>query len=314
LLGAQTVLWLRSGTDTTLILTGTPSLAGSRTVSGASFLSGWNFDTMPLTTNLPVGLDAWIWDAAAQSWHEQISGVLAAAIDAPGTLDAGDALFARSLGNVTLAAQSTALTIRFYHQDHLGSSSVLTDSNGQLVEESAFFPFGTPRNEFQPRLVHEDYEFTQKERDKESGLQYFEARYLHGTFARFIRVDPTAILLTPQMLSNPQELDTLSYCGSNPLSRTDVTGLSSKDLSSYGCWAIAGGVAAIAFAIPTAGTSLAGGLALAGGVAGATVGVAALGMSPLVDKKDGKAVKEAMEFGTAIVEVPSAVFSIAALK
>src|SRR2546426_8027040 len=43
----------------------------------------------------------------------------------------------------------------------------ITDANGALIEETAFYPFGTPRNEFQPRQVHEPYQFTQKERRSE---------------------------------------------------------------------------------------------------------------------------------------------------
>src|SRR5262249_20640901 len=41
--------------------------------------------------------------------------------------------------------------IRYYHPDHLGSSSVMTDAEGTLVEETAFYPFGEPRNEHHVR-------------------------------------------------------------------------------------------------------------------------------------------------------------------
>jgi len=82
--------------------------------------------------------------------------------------------------------------IRFYHGDHLGSSNVVTDGNGKLIEETVFYPFGFPRNQF---VVNNedfiaDYRFTGKEQDEESDLQYFEARYLAGHLGRFVSVDP----------------------------------------------------------------------------------------------------------------------------
>lgn len=49
----------------------------------------------------------------------------------------------------------------------------MTDTTGQLVSESTFYPFGHPRNEHEPRNVKEAYGFTQKERDGESGLKLF---------------------------------------------------------------------------------------------------------------------------------------------
>jgi RHS repeat-associated protein len=89
-----------------------------------------------------------------------------------------------------LPVPDSKLRLRYYHQDHLGSSSVLTAKAGQLVEETAFYPFGHPRHEFSSRGLDESYQFTQKERDRESGLHYFDARYLAAGLSRFIGVDP----------------------------------------------------------------------------------------------------------------------------
>ena len=45
------------------------------------------------------------------------------------------------------------------------AKSVMTDASGVLIEETAFYPFGTPRNEHRIRQIEESYKFTQKERD-----------------------------------------------------------------------------------------------------------------------------------------------------
>ena len=113
----------------------------------------------------------------------------------------------------------------FYHQDHLGSTNVLTDEDGNLVEEVLYFPFG------QPRISHrrtssktEPYKFTQKELDDETGLQYFEARYYHGQLARFLSVDPVLTSLTPLSLEEPQRLNAYNYSLNRPLIYGDPSG------------------------------------------------------------------------------------------
>jgi len=79
--------------------------------------------------------------------------------------------------------------------------------------------------------VTDPYHFTQKERDAESGLHYFEARYLAANAGRFISVDP--LYAEPlqmggekvsQLLSDPQGFNLYSYARNNPLAYTDPSG------------------------------------------------------------------------------------------
>jgi RHS repeat-associated protein len=117
----------------------------------------------------------------------------------------------------------SALRIRYYHQDHLGSSSVMTDASGVLVEETAFYPFGIPRHEVRFRQIEESYKFTQKERDPESGLHYFEARYLTGVLSRFASADPKYADMAPA--GDSQHLNLYAYARNNPLLYIDPSGL-----------------------------------------------------------------------------------------
>jgi RHS repeat-associated protein len=62
--------------------------------------------------------------------------------------------------------------------------------------------------------------FTGKERDTESGLDYFGARYYASSMGRFMSPDPTG-----GRLANPQTLNRYAYVVNNPLSFVDPTGL-----------------------------------------------------------------------------------------
>jgi RHS repeat-associated protein len=73
------------------------------------------------------------------------------------------------------------------------------------------------------------YKFTGKERDAETQLDYFGARYYANWTGRFLTTDP--VVITPERLYDPQELNQYSYVRNNPLRFTDPTG---KDLSVSG--------------------------------------------------------------------------------
>jgi RHS repeat-associated protein len=74
--------------------------------------------------------------------------------------------------------------------------------------------------------VHFDYKFTGKERDIESGLDYFGARYYSSNMGRFMSPDwadkPEAVPYSD--LHNPQSLNLYSYVNNNPLSKADKDG------------------------------------------------------------------------------------------
>jgi RHS repeat-associated protein len=95
-----------------------------------------------------------------------------------------------------------------------------------------------------PRFVRFAYLFTGKERDTESGLDYFGARYYGSSMGRFMSPD-WAAKATPvpyAKLDNPQSLNLFAYVGNNPLSRMDPDGhidCSGSNAGGPGCQAIA---------------------------------------------------------------------------
>jgi len=78
-----------------------------------------------------------------------------------------------------------------------------------------------------PRFVRFEYKFTGKERDQESGNDYFNARYYSSSMGRMMSPDPVG-----GSLSNPQSLNRYAYVLNNPLIFTDPTDLDCAYLGS----------------------------------------------------------------------------------
>jgi RHS repeat-associated protein len=104
----------------------------------------------------------------------------------------------------------------FYHPDHLGSTNVVTDSNGIETQRVNYAPFGEVRDTPIPSVAHK---YTGKERDSATGLYWYEWRSYDPVLARF--TTPDTLVPNPR---DPQDLNRYSYVGNNPLRYTDPTG------------------------------------------------------------------------------------------
>lgn len=115
----------------------------------------------------------------------------------------------------------------FYHPDHLGSTNLTTGIDGTLRSEMVYYPFGAIRYQANHNLDSAPlpaYGFSDKERDAESGLNYFEARYCDTALSRFTAVDPTIALDPMRFARTPQVLNLYAYAANNPLRYVDPTG------------------------------------------------------------------------------------------
>jgi RHS repeat-associated protein len=111
--------------------------------------------------------------------------------------------------------------VYYYFTDDLGSSSVVTTAAGAIDNESDYYPYGGERA-YTTTLANQNYKFTGKERDTESGLDNFGARYNASTMGRFMTPDP---LLSSGQPWDPQTWNRYSYTLNNPLRYTDPLGL-----------------------------------------------------------------------------------------
>jgi RHS repeat-associated protein len=122
--------------------------------------------------------------------------------------------------------------LHFHLSDPVGTRRLQTSSVGQPETDCQSFPFGdqlfcfpdanAPRTADDATPLH----FTGKERDTESGNDYFGARYYSSAMGRFMSPDwsgtPSAVPYAN--LFNPQSLNLYAYAGNNPLIRIDKDG------------------------------------------------------------------------------------------
>jgi len=118
------------------------------------------------------------------------------------------------------ALAQTTQVVEYYHTDVLGSVRAVTNQQGQVIRRHDFRPFG---EELQPTVPPPDKPlFTGKERDAETGLDYFGARYQRAGVGRFTTVDP--LMTIDENLVDPQRWNRYAYAGNNPLKYTDPDG------------------------------------------------------------------------------------------
>jgi RHS repeat-associated protein len=121
-------------------------------------------------------------------------------------------------GNQRIALKSSDGSFYYYHVDHLGSSSVITDGAGSVVKDLAYYPYGKIYGSL-GLLADVHHKFTGQEFDAETDLYFYGTRYYNTVLGRFI--SPDTIVQNP---ADPQTLNRYSYVRNNPLKYTDPTG------------------------------------------------------------------------------------------
>ena len=113
---------------------------------------------------------------------------------------------------------TTAELTFFFHPDHLGSASWITDLSGQPVQHLQYKPFGGDYIDQQDPSTDyaERFRFTGKERDAETGYDYFGARYYSSSLGIWLSVDP--------MSDKYPSLSPYVYCADNPMRLVDLEG------------------------------------------------------------------------------------------
>jgi len=156
-------------------------------------------------------------------------------------------------GSQRLAAKDSTGALRFYHTDHLGSSNVITDATGALVELAEYSPYGSlSRHEGSANVPQK---FTGKRLDASTGLYFYSSRYYDPSLGRFIQADSVV-----PSAGDPQALNRYSYVRNNPLKYADPSG--------HSFWSkFFGGIAAAITFVASGGN-----IALAAGVFGAVDG------------------------------------------
>lgn len=123
---------------------------------------------------------------------------------------------------------SAAEKVFFYYADPAGTPLAMTDTNGTVIWRADYKPFGEEQSVTQtPENV---MKFVGKEKDKETGLYYFGARYMKAEIGRFTSpdpvgpVDPMSSKTNYSVLVNPQKLNRYAYSLNNPYRYVDPDG------------------------------------------------------------------------------------------
>jgi RHS repeat-associated protein len=148
----------------------------------------------------------------------------------------------------TAVATQTQAKVSYLTSDHLGSPRINTDASGAVISRHDYHPFGEEISTTQ-RTGHPEYagdrvrkQFTGYERDKETELDFAQARYYANNLGRFTTVDPYDIILQKQnpekkddseeefnqYLSVPQNWNKYSYTLNNPGNSIDEQGLKAE--------------------------------------------------------------------------------------
>ncbi|WP_255571565.1 RHS repeat domain-containing protein [Apibacter sp. ESL0404] len=124
----------------------------------------------------------------------------------------------------------------YYHPDHLGSSSYITNLDGEIVQHVEYVPFGEVFIEERNNSWNTPYLFNGKELDEETGLYYYGARYYNPRESVWLSTDPLSgynpVMEVEHYIDgqhnggvyNSFNLNTYGYCYQNPVLLVDPNG------------------------------------------------------------------------------------------
>ena len=109
----------------------------------------------------------------------------------------------------------------FYHSDHLGSTSYITDDHANITQYDAYLPYGELLVDEHSSSEDLPYKFNGKQFDEETGLYYYGARYMNPMTSIWYGVDV--------FQENKADVASYLYCFGNPINLTDPDGNWERD-------------------------------------------------------------------------------------
>ncbi len=109
----------------------------------------------------------------------------------------------------------------WYHPDHLGSASWVSDKAGKGIQYLYYLPWGEELDNQRATDYASRYTFSGKERDMETGYGYFGARYYNSDLSIWLSVDP--------MADKYPGVSPYVYCANNPVRLVDPDGMEIGD-------------------------------------------------------------------------------------
>ena len=104
----------------------------------------------------------------------------------------------------------------FYHSDHLGSTSYITDDKANITQYDAYLPYGELLVDEHSSSEDLPYKFNGKQFDEETGLYYYGARYMNPVTSLFLNTD--------RFREKYPFLSAYNFCKGNPIKFKDING------------------------------------------------------------------------------------------
>ena len=122
-------------------------------------------------------------------------------------------------------ADTTHEDIFYYHTDHLGSTSYITDAKANIAQFDAYLPYGELLVDEHSSTEEMPYKFNGKELDEETGLYYYGARYYDPRVSLWMNIDP--------MYEKFPNFSSYIYCINNPVKLIDPDGRQTQEPDSW---------------------------------------------------------------------------------
>ncbi|MGD9369380.1 MAG: RHS repeat-associated core domain-containing protein, partial [Desulfobacteraceae bacterium] len=188
----------------------------------------YNAENMPLTLEYEpeggaVTAVAFTYDGDGRRVKKESGGDTVIYVDATYEIRNGQPVKYIFAGNQRVA-KVVGSTVQYYHKDHLGSSAIVTDTSGNMLESLVYEAYGQPRATCAPSSGDMAYTYTDQEWDAESGLYNYDARLYDPVLGRFLSADS----VVPDWY-NPQAFNRYSYALNNPLAFLDPNGHAYED-------------------------------------------------------------------------------------
>lgn len=128
--------------------------------------------------------------------------------------DSTDSYYLYGNGRISQGGVSSA-NRQYYLEDGIGNIRLITDSNGDIINEHAYDAYGNPTNQDS----ESDFKYKGEQFDPNTNFSYMRARYYDPTIGRFISKDPQE-----GSLRNPQGQNGYNYANGNPINLSDPSG------------------------------------------------------------------------------------------
>ena len=123
----------------------------------------------------------------------------------------------------------------FYHSDHLGSTSYITDDHANITQYDAYLPYGELLVDEHSSSEDLPYKFNGKQFDEETGLYYYGARYMDPKISMWLGVDP--------LMEKYPNVTGYCYTMDNPIKFIDPNGKETYVIKNKtGTYTVVGGI------------------------------------------------------------------------